>query len=85
MWGRGTNVIRQDQTTNFEMKLDYGYTTARVIQYFPKHVEENLRNVHSPHLTNECRQLTTILYLLDIRVFYIGTTHANSLCCRITS
>jgi hypothetical protein len=29
----------------------------RVIQYFPKHVEENLRNVHSLHLTNECRQI----------------------------
>jgi hypothetical protein len=28
MWGSGTNVIQPDQTTNFEMKLDYGYTTA---------------------------------------------------------
>jgi hypothetical protein len=37
----------------------------RVIQYFPKHVEENLGNVHSLHLTNECRQLIIILYLLD--------------------
>jgi hypothetical protein len=57
----------------------------RVIQYFPKHVEENLANVHSLHLTNEFRQLTIILYLLDIYWgIYIGTTHANSPCCRIT-
>jgi hypothetical protein len=37
----------------------------RVIQYFPKHVEENLANVHSLHLTNEFRQLTIILLILS--------------------
>ena len=36
MWGSGTNVIRPDQTTNFEMKLDYGYTTAPCNTIFSK-------------------------------------------------